>query len=193
MRLYIIARHGESTFNVQRRINGDPAVPVVLTELGRSQSRRLGLQLRGLPIDVCWVSRFRRAQETAALVLEGRSVPVREDARLDDLGVGELEGKHADAHRDWRTSHNRNEAPSGGESLEAARLRYVQAFDALAAQPEPVTLVLGHELALRYLLNSATQSDHLDRPIHQIANATPYLFEESALINALARMRQLRD
>jgi broad specificity phosphatase PhoE len=118
-------------------------------------------------------------------------VPLHADARLDDLGVGDFEGKHAEAHRDWRQSHARSEAPSGGESLEAARLRYVQVFDELLARTETVALVIGHELSLRYLLNAATGSDHMDRPIHQIANATPYVFDEVALGQALTRLRQL--
>lgn len=193
MRLFVMARHGESTFNVQRRVNGDPGVSVVLTESGRAQGRRLGLQLRGMPIDLCWISRFARVSETAALVLEGRGVPLQVDARLDDLGVGAFEGRHADAHREWRRGHGRDEAPPDGESLEAARLRYVQLFDDLLARGEPTSLVIGHELSLRYLLNAAVGSDHLDDPIHHIANATPYIFDEKALAVALDRMRRLCD
>ncbi len=193
MRLFVMARHGESTFNVQRRVNGDPGVSVVLTESGRAQGRRLGLQLRGMPIDLCWISRFARVSETAALVLEGRGVPLQVDARLDDLGLGAFEGRHADTHREWRRGHGRDEAPPGGESLEAARLRYVQLFDDLLARPAPTSLVIGHELSLRYLLNAALGSDHLDDPIHHIANATPYIFDENALTVALDRMSRLRD
>ena len=35
LRVFVFARHGESTLNIERRVNGDPAVPVALTERGR--------------------------------------------------------------------------------------------------------------------------------------------------------------
>ena len=35
MELYVLARHGESTLNLENRINGDFSVPVALTEQGR--------------------------------------------------------------------------------------------------------------------------------------------------------------
>jgi len=49
VRLYILSRHGESTLNVARRVNGDPARPAPLTEAGREAARSLGTQLAGIP------------------------------------------------------------------------------------------------------------------------------------------------
>src|SRR5436190_5170611 len=43
--LYVIARHGETTLNYEQRINGDPTVPVRLTEKGRQEARLLGQQI----------------------------------------------------------------------------------------------------------------------------------------------------
>ena len=48
-----------------------------------------------------------------------------------------------------------------------------------------------HEIPVRYALNAAAGSDDLDGPEHQIPNATPYLFDESALERAAARIEQL--
>src|ERR671937_2569813 len=39
MRLYVVARHGESTLNHEQRVNGDPSVPVALTAKGRDEAR----------------------------------------------------------------------------------------------------------------------------------------------------------
>ena len=41
----MLARHGESTLNVARIVNGDPTVEVRLTEKGRHESELLGRQL----------------------------------------------------------------------------------------------------------------------------------------------------
>ena len=68
MRLFVIARHGESTLNDENRVNGDPAVPVPLTETGRDEARLLGQQLAHVPLDLCMHSRFGRTLEKTTLI-----------------------------------------------------------------------------------------------------------------------------
>jgi hypothetical protein len=51
--------------------------------------------------------------------------------------------------------------------------------------------VVCHEIPLRYALNAAAGSDDLDAPTHDVANATPYLFDESSLERAAARIEAL--
>src|SRR5207237_10348116 len=99
MRLFVIARHGESTLNQERRINGDPAVPVVLTEKGRGEARLLGQQLAHLPLELCLHSRFTRTIETAEIALAERHVPLAVEPRLDDIRVGGPGGGTADDYR----------------------------------------------------------------------------------------------
>jgi len=79
----ILARHGESERSVEGLTNGDPAVRVGLTATGREEARRLGVELRDDPIDLCVTSEFGRAQETADLALEGRTAV----AEVADLGL----------------------------------------------------------------------------------------------------------
>src|SRR5918995_622394 len=64
MRVFVLTRHGESELNVTRRVNGDPAVAVALTERGREQARALGEQTAHIGLDACVVTRFGRTQET---------------------------------------------------------------------------------------------------------------------------------
>jgi hypothetical protein len=61
----------------------------------------------------------------------------------------------------------------------------------LAARSERVTLVVAHEIAVRYAVNAAGGSDELDAPTHDIRNAAPYLFDEESLARAAARIEQL--
>src|SRR5581483_10114833 len=77
MRVIILSRHGESTLNVEGRVNGDPTVPVALTEAGREAAQRLGAQLANLPIELGVHTRFARTRETLELALAGRDVPVK--------------------------------------------------------------------------------------------------------------------
>ncbi len=193
MRLFILARHGESTLNVQRRINGDPAVAVVLSERGEDEARRLGEELAHITIDVCVHTRFGRTLQTARLALDGRDVPFEVEADLDDIDVGKLEGQTIENYRTWKRAHERSDAFPGGESLDTAARRYVRAFRRLAARRERVTLVVAHEIAVRYAVNAAGGSDQLDAPTHDIRNAAPYLFDEAALSRAAERIVQLSE
>jgi broad specificity phosphatase PhoE len=191
MQLYVIARHGESTLNFENRINGDPDVPVHLTEKGRDEARLLGQQLAHVPLELCVHTRFSRTRQTAEIALAGRDVPFEEVATLDDIDIGELEGNTLEKYRAWKRAHTRRDAFPGGESLDDAARRYADAFERLLERPESSILVLTHEIPLRYAINAADGSDELDGPAHQLANATPYLFDENALRRAIAGIRRL--
>ena len=88
MHLYVISRHGESTLNFENRVNGDPSVPVPLTERGREEARLLGQQLAHVPLERCVHSRFDRTRETAEIALAGRTVEIEVEPLLDDIDVG---------------------------------------------------------------------------------------------------------
>jgi broad specificity phosphatase PhoE len=191
MQLYVIARHGESRLNFENRINGDPSVPVPLTEKGRDEARLLGQQVAHLPLELCVHSRFSRTRETAEIALAGRNVPFEEIAAFDDIDIGRLEGQTIDEYRAWKREHTRRDSFPGGESLDAAALRYAEAYEQLLARAESTILVVTHEIPLRYAINAADGSEDLDGPAHQLANATPYLFDEAALRRAVDWIRAL--
>jgi broad specificity phosphatase PhoE len=189
--LYVISRHGESTLNFENRVNGDPAVPVLLTEKGRNEATLLGKQLAHIPIDLCVHTRFGRTHETASIALAGREVPFEVEPMLDDIYVGELEGKTLDDYRAWKREHTRADAFPGGESLDDAARRYAKAYRKLIERPEHAILVVTHEIPLRYAINAADGSDELDGPARQLANATPYLFDEAAMTRAVEGIERL--
>jgi broad specificity phosphatase PhoE len=179
--LYVISRHAESALNFENRINGDPSVPVALTDKGRDEAKLLGQQLKHIPIETCIHTRFTRTYDTAAIALEGRSVPFEVEPLLDDVDVGELEGQTLEDYRAWKRVHTRSDPFPGGESLDDAARRYALAFRRLLERPEASILVVAHEIPLRYAINAADGSDSLDGPAHQLANATAYLFDRDAL------------
>jgi broad specificity phosphatase PhoE len=189
--LYVLARHGESTLNFENRINGDPAVPVALTEKGRAEARLLGQQIAHIRLDVCICTRFTRTRETAEIALQGRDVPIETEPLLDDIDVGQLEGIPLEDYRAWKRKHTRRDPFPGGESLDVAALRYARAFRRLLERPQTSMLVVTHEIPLRYAINAADGSDNLDGPAHQLANATPYLFDEEALARAVEGIERL--
>ena len=191
MQLFVFSRHAHSTLNLEGKVNGDPAVPAPLSELGRTQAAQLGHQLAFLPLDLCVHTRFGRTHETAAIALTGRDVPQTTEPLLDDVKIGDLEGWSVDDYRAWKRAHARDEPFPGGETLDDAARRYADGFRALLDRPEQTILVVCHEIPIRYALNAAAGSDDLDGPEHAIPNATPYLFDAAALELAAERIEQI--
>jgi 2,3-bisphosphoglycerate-dependent phosphoglycerate mutase len=191
MELYVLARHGESTLNFENRINGDPTVPVALTEQGRAEAQLLGEQLANVRLDLCVHTRFARTLETAEIALARREVRLELEPLLDDIDVGELEGDTIEDYRAWKREHRRSDQFPGGESLDEAARRYAEAFRKLLKRPEKSVLVVTHEIPVRYALNAASGSNDLDGPAHQLANATPYVFDKESLSRAVRQIEAL--
>jgi broad specificity phosphatase PhoE len=191
MRLFVFTRHAQSVLNVEDRVNGDPAVRADITDAGRAQARALGIQLAEVPLDLCVHTRFARTRQTAEAALGGRDVPLVEEPLLDDIDVGELEGSSIGDYRSWKKAHTREDRFPGGESLDEAAHRYARGYRALLERDGSCALVVCHEIPVRYLINAAAGSDDLDGPVHAIQNATPYLFDETALERAAARIDEL--
>jgi probable phosphoglycerate mutase len=191
VRIFLLARHGESLFNVAGVVNADPSLDRGLSETGRQEARELGAQIAGLDVELLVTSRFPRAQETGAIALEGRSTPHVVLRGLDDIDIGELEGKTVADYRAWKHGRSRSEPFPGGESLDEAAARYATAYGIILARPERTILVVCHEIPVRYALNAGSGSSGLDAPYHDIRNAVPYIFDEHGLETAAAGIGRL--
>jgi probable phosphoglycerate mutase len=191
MRLFLVVRHGQSLLNVDKLVNGDPALDRGLSEQGIEEAQLLAGQLAALPLDLVAVSPFPRALQTANIALDGREVPHVVDDDLGDVRIGELEGESLDAYRAAPAHTNPKERFPGGESLDEAALRYARALERLLSRDEAVTLVVCHEIPVRYLVNAAAGSDELNGPHRYVANAAPYLFDETSLQRGVTRIQEL--
>jgi broad specificity phosphatase PhoE len=192
MRLLLLARHGQSALNVSGLVNGDPNRDLGLSPLGLEEARKLGGQIAGVAIDLCVMSEFPRAQQTARLALERRDgIPWETDVGLNDIRIGELEGRTLDDYRAWKRAHTRGDPFPGGESLDDSARRYADAYQRLRDRDEETILCVCHEIPVRYLVNATAGSDDLDGPLHDIANATPYAFDASGLERGIRRIREL--
>ena len=93
----ILLRHGESEWNAKNLFTG--WVDVGLTEKGRAEAERGGVQMReagNLP-DVVHTSVQRRAINTACIALDAADrhwIPVRRHWRLNERHYGALQGKN---------------------------------------------------------------------------------------------------
>ena len=190
LRLFVFARHAESAANAADVLSTNPSQPVALTARGRTQARTLGAQLAGLHVDLAVGTRLLRTQQTIDLALDGRQVPTLIEAGFDEIRAGDLDGAGIEAYRSWMDQHTAGDRLPHGESIDDALRRYADALRRLLARKEKVTLVVIHEIALRYIAAAAaTGPSDLNDTV--FPNAAPYLFDEPAVRRAVASLAAL--
>src|SRR5687768_16876002 len=90
MTTLLLARHGETDWNRELRIQGSS--DIALNDLGRDQARALAEELAELALDAIYSSDLRRARETAEAVAAQHGLDVRLDPRLRERAFGSWEG-----------------------------------------------------------------------------------------------------
>ena len=184
-----VVRHGRTTYNTARRLNGDPAVDVRLSAAGIAQVAALRPRIAHLPIDLGVCTRFRRACHTLDLLLAGRAVPRAVCPELDDVRLGEFEGAGVEDYRAWRRDHGMDERPIGGESRLEVLARYARGVGRLLAVRARMPLVVTHDIPIRFILNAMGGHDPLDGPVEAVENGVLYIIEAADLTRALAVMK----
>lgn len=156
----ILARHGETSWNVEGRHQGQ-GFDIPLSEVGRTQAQALGERLRELPLARSVASPLLRARGTAELALGDRSGMLRLDPGLMEIAHGEWEGRLATEIRDqypelqraWREAPHTVTLP-GGESFRMVLDRAWPAFCAACEGlgPEDTLFIVTHDGVNRALL-----------------------------------------
>lgn len=155
--LYLV-RHGQTEFNREGRIGGDPH----LSEKGRSQAERLARTMKDVRLDYIFTSTRQRSHETAARVIADHpDAKVRALSEFDELNAGVCENmRYEDIRRDMpevtkgRNNDKFNFCYPGGESY-AMLLQRVQRGlrRALFLSGGAPTLIVGHQAINRILLS----------------------------------------
>jgi broad specificity phosphatase PhoE len=161
----------------------------VLTARGRTQARALGAQLANLHVDLAVGTRLLRTRQTIDIALDGRQVPTLIEPGFDEIRAGDLEGAPIEAYRSWQDQHTPGDRLPNGESIEDALRRYTGALRRLLGRTETITLVVIHDLALRYIAAAATSP--LPSNGTAFPNAVPYLFDQPAARRAAASLAAL--
>jgi broad specificity phosphatase PhoE len=142
-----LLRHGETTWNAERRFQGTQNSP--LSARGRHQVARLVEALRDVPVTAVYSSPLLRAQETARAVATAHDVVPAVVDDLRELEMGEWENRLLDdlALEDgarmqaWRDAPHTVRMPRG-ESLSDVQDRALRAFWDLAARHQGRAIVL---------------------------------------------------
>ncbi len=129
----LIARHGQTTYNLEHRFLGQADVP--LNQMGELQAQALAERLAQEKIDAVVSSDLARAYDTALAIAQPHSLTVLRDPDLREIKMGAWEGKSffeaeeqdASLFARWRADPTLS-APPGGETLGQLCERVVRAL-----------------------------------------------------------------
>ncbi|WP_082563447.1 MULTISPECIES: histidine phosphatase family protein [unclassified Nocardioides] len=136
----LVVRHGQSTWNVAGRIQGQTASPK-LTDLGRRQAAGVAARLLGHGPRKLLTSDLVRAWQSAEIIGGALGLEPLSDPRLRERHYGIWQGRNADAARQASLSLADHQRLPGGESVSDLRQRWLAVAAELRGTPGPVVLV----------------------------------------------------
>ncbi len=157
--MILLARHGETKENRERRFQGQNDVP--LSETGIEQAHALAAQAAAEdpPVVALYTSPQRRARQTADIVGAKLGLQARVDERLKEVHVGDWEGRlKDDVERDdpeaWAAFRAAGEdfRFPGGESFHEQQERVIEALVDVTQRGELPALLVCHRGVIRAAL-----------------------------------------
>ena len=149
-----IARHGQTDWNVARRLQGGTDIPLNAT--GRAQAKDAGADLksRNIKIDQIISSPKLRAAQTAEIINENIGAPLIHDERLRERCFGELEGQIIPEITEEQWGRFRaNPKSFGAETFAEVFDRVKELITGL--DKTKTTLLVSHAVTIRVILYAA--------------------------------------
>jgi broad specificity phosphatase PhoE len=169
----LLARHGESDWNAERRWQGHADRP--LSERGRVQAKALAQRLEHIDVDAVYSSDLERAFDTASAVAAPQGLDVVRLRDLREVDVGSWSGLTRDeaAVRFPESFERWQQGETGwddGETYEAMSVRVVDAIRRVAgAHPGEIVVVVAHGGPIRAIHAKALGIDvHAYRRIRPV-------------------------
>lgn len=172
---FCIVRHGETTWNAERRLQGHRNIP--LNDLGERQAVAAGRYLAGLhaqrPFTRLVSSDLERAARTADLIAEAlpglapaRQAALRERCYggFEGLTYEEAQAAYPEAYAAFTQRIPEVPMPAGGESLNAFHARVVACLETLAAAHSGERLILVSHGGVLDILNRFARGLALSAP-----------------------------
>lgn len=169
-----IFRHGQTDYNVSRRVMGQLDIP--LNETGIAQAAELSTRLANTHLEVIYTSPLLRAKQTAQAVADKSNIQIITDDRLKERNNGVLQGHivhGTDNPDEYQTDYNQlelflpvaqlndnNWKPDGGESRTECWVRAQKAItDIVKNSPYDTIAVSTHSVVMRGILNMVGMND----------------------------------
>ena len=153
----ILARHGQTSWNVEKVFRG--RADVDLNEIGVRQAELLAKYLGNWELEAIYSSPLKRALDTANIVARRQKVEVRIADGLTDIDFGkwqslpeqQVKRLYPDLFDQWRTNPHTVRTP-GGEDLEDVTRRAVEVVNSIVCGHRGNVLLVSHRVVLKVLI-----------------------------------------
>jgi len=161
----ILARHGETMWNVENVFRG--RADVNLNEVGIKQAELLGKHLCNWELEAIYSSPVRRALDTANIVARCVEVAVYIAEGLTDFDFGEWQSLSEQGVKrlypaifnEWQTSPHKVRMP-GGENLDDVTKRTAEVVDEVLSRHHGNVLLVSHRVVFKVLICSLLGLDN---------------------------------
>ena len=153
----ILARHGETVWNIEKIYRG--RADVNLDEMGIKQAELLGKCLGNLELEAIYSSPLRRAMDTANIVARYQKISAHITEGLVDFDYGEWQSLpeqeakmlYPTLHNEWHNTPHKVKMP-GGESLEDVRRRAIEVVNDVLAKYQGSVVLVSHRVVNKVLI-----------------------------------------
>jgi broad specificity phosphatase PhoE len=147
----LLVRHGETDWNLDRRLQGHSDRP--LNDTGREQARALAEEVAREPLEAIYASDLSRAGETARIVADAHGLQVTTLPDLRERHFGSWEGlSDSEIHEQFPDEIAKGTL-GDGETREEMDRRVLAALQRIAHEhPDGTVLVVSHGGPLRAVL-----------------------------------------
>ena len=161
----ILARHGETVWNVEKIYRG--RTDVNLDEVGIKQAELLGKYLSNWKLEAIYSSPLKRALDTANIVARYQKIGVHVAEGFIDFDYGEWQSLpeeeakrlYPTLHNEWHNNPHKVKMP-GGESLEDVRKRAVAIVNDVLPKYQGSILLVSHRVVNKVLICSLLGLDN---------------------------------
>jgi len=161
----ILARHGETVWNVEKIYRG--RTDVNLDEVGIKQAELLGKYLSGWELEAIYSSPLRRAMDTANIIARYQKVSVHIAKGLIDFDYGEWQSLpeqearrlYPTLHNEWHNNPHKVKMP-GGESLEDVGRRAIEVVNDVLSKCKGNVVLVSHRVVNKVLICSLLGLDN---------------------------------
>lgn len=171
MKTIVLLRHGQTSWNLEGRFQGQQDIP--LNDTGQAQARQAAHRWGHTEFDAAIVSPLQRAAETAQTILHHRDIPTTNTSEVQETHGGQWEGllfteiaeRWPDEHAAFRLP-DIDAGPVGGETPRTSGHRTAQAI-LDAVNDADVLLVVSHGNTMRaaaHLLIGHDDEDYASVP-----------------------------
>jgi broad specificity phosphatase PhoE len=155
----ILARHGETVWNVEKVYRG--RTDINLDEVGIKQVELLGKHLSNWELEAIYSSPLRRALDTANIIARYQKIGIHIAEGLIDFDYGEwqslseqrVKNLYPNLHDEWHNNPHKVRMP-GGESLEDVKKRAIKVVNDVLSEYQGSVILVSHRVVNKVLICS---------------------------------------